>query len=364
MSEPTRTLRVVEWSTGTVGRHAIAGILARPELELVGVWVSSEAKAGKDAGELAGLERIGVAATTDKDALFALKPDVIVHTAMTDDRPFEVLDDFVEMLEHGINVVSSGPVFLQYPDGILPADMVERLNEAGRKGNASIHVNGIDPGFANDVLPLVLTSLSQRIDHVRVSEIADYSTYYQEFVNQVLYGFGQPMDSETPYLFTPGILSLAWGSAVRIVAAGLGLTLDEPLEESVEFAAADRDIDAVSGFIKQGTRSAVRFQVIGKVDGVERIVLDHVTRNAPEQRPDWPMPPSGDGCYRVDITGEPVMRLDFTHHGENGDHNVSGMIVTAMRLVNAAEAVVDAEPGLVTALDLPLITGRGLVPRG
>lgn len=362
MSEPVKTLRVVEWSTGTVGRHAIAGILARPELDLVGVWVSSDAKAGKDAGELAGLDAIGVTATTDKEALFALKPDVIVHTAMTDDRPFEVLDDFVEMLERGINVVSSGPVFLQWPQGVLPDDLLERLEAAGRKGNASIHVNGIDPGFANDVLPLVMTSLSQRIDHVRVSEIADYSTYYQEFVNRELYGFGKPMDSETPYLFSPGILSLAWGSVVRIIAAGLGLTLDEPLEESVAFAAAEHDIDAVSGFIAKGTRGAVRFQVIGKVGGVERVVLDHVTRNHPDQRPDWPTPPTGAGCYRVDITGEPVMRLDFTHHGENGDHNVSGMIVTAMRLVNAVEAVVAAPPGLVTALDLPLVTGRGLVP--
>ena len=48
------TLRVVEWSTGTVGKHAVAGILARPELELVGVWVSSEEKHGRDVGEICG----------------------------------------------------------------------------------------------------------------------------------------------------------------------------------------------------------------------------------------------------------------------------------------------------------------------
>ncbi len=77
--------------------------------------------------------------------------------------------------------------------------------------------------------------------------------------------------------------------------------------------------------------------------------------------PEWPTPTEGGGCYRVDITGEPMMELDFTHHGEHGDHNVSGMIVTAQRLVNAVPAVVAAEPGLVTALDLPLVTGRGLV---
>ena len=91
--------------------------------------------------------------------------------------------------------------------------MVAGLQSAGERGNASLHVNGIDPGFANDVLPLVLTSLSQRVDQVRCFEIADYSTYYQPFVNQVLYGFGKPVE-EHPPLFAGGILPLAWGSVV------------------------------------------------------------------------------------------------------------------------------------------------------
>jgi hypothetical protein len=77
--------------------------------------------------------------------------------------------------------------------------------------------------------------------------------------------------------------------------------------------------------------------------------------------PAWPQPSDGEGCYRVRITGEPHLVLDLVHHGESGDHNVSGMITTAMRLVNSVEAVVAAEPGLVTAADLPLVTGRGLV---
>ena len=352
--------RVVEWSTGTVGKHAIAGILARPDLELVGVWVSSEAKHGKDVGELCGTEPLGLAATMHEDELLALQPDCIVHTAMTDADPFAAVDLFEKFLAAGINVVSSGPVFLQYPHGIIPDDMVERLRKAGETGNASLYVNGIDPGFANDVLPLVMTSLSQRVDEVRCSEIADYSTYYQPFVNQELFGFGKPVD-DVPALFAGGILPLAWGSVVRIIAAGLGLTLDEPLEETVEFAEAERDYETVSGPVPQGTRCGVRFQVIGRVDGTPRVVLEHVTRTHPEQRPDWPQPPTGDGCYRVEVKGEPMMTVDFTHTGENGDHNVSGMITTAMRLVNCVEAVVEAEPGLVTALDLPLVSGRGLV---
>jgi 2,4-diaminopentanoate dehydrogenase len=352
--------RVVEWSTGTVGKHAVAGILARPDLDLVGVWVSSGAKDGKDVGELCGGEPLGLTATTDKDALIALEPDCVVHTAMTDADPFAALGLFEELLSSGINVVSSGPVFLQYPFGIIPDDMIASLQSAGERGNASLYVNGIDPGFANDVLPLVMTSLSQRVDEVRCYEIADYSTYYQPFVNSELFGFGKPMD-EVPPLFSGGILTMAWGSVVRIIAAGLGATLDEPLTEEVEFAEADRDYDTVSGPVPAGSRCGVRFQVIGSVAGVPRVALEHVTRTHPGQRPDWPQPAGGAGCYRVEITGEPMMTVDFTHHGEDGDHNVSGMITTAMRLVNSVDAVCRAAPGLVTSLDLPLITARGLV---
>jgi 4-hydroxy-tetrahydrodipicolinate reductase len=80
--------------------------------------------------------------------------------------------------------------------------------------------------------------------------------------------------------------------------------------------------------------------------------------------PEWPQPAEGGGCYRVEVTGEPMMRLDLTHRGEHGDHNVSGMVTTAMRLVNAVEAVCAAPAGLVVAKDLPLVTGRGLVASG
>jgi 4-hydroxy-tetrahydrodipicolinate reductase len=106
---------------------------------------------------------------------------------------------------------------------------------------------------------------------------------------------------------------------------------------------------------------AVRFQLIGKVDGVPRVVVEHVTRTRADEHDDWPRPSKGGGCYKVIVTGEPMMELELSHHGEHGDHNVSGMIVTAQRLVNSVRAVVEAPGGLVTALDLPLVTGKGLV---
>jgi 4-hydroxy-tetrahydrodipicolinate reductase len=329
---------------------------------LVGVWVSNPEKEGKDAGVLAGLDHeLGVKATNDRDALFALKPDAIVHTAMADDRVFECIEDLISFVEAGINVTSSGPVLLQWPEQILPPEFIARIEDACAKGNASMHINGIDPGFANDILPLVMTSLSQRIDEVRVKEICDYSTYYQPVVMGDMFGFGRPMDYEA-FLWQPGILTMAWGSVVRQIAAGLDVTLDEPLVERVERRPAKRFTESLSGDVEEGTMGSVRFELIGQVDGVDRVVLEHITRTDAESDPDWESPPPGaDGCYRVQIKGEPMMQVDFTHHGEFGDHNVSGMITTAQRIINALPAVVAAKPGLVRAIDLPLVTGRGLV---
>ncbi len=353
------TLRVVQWSTGNVGRHAIAGIAARPELELAGVWVSSAAKAGRDAGELAGLGRtLGVAATTDADALMALRPDCIVYTAMADNRLPDAVADLTRFLAAGINVVSSCPVFLQYPDGTVPREVTDPIRAAAEAGGASLFVNGVDPGFANDWLPLVLTSVSERIDEVRCFEVLDYSTYDNATVLFDVMGFGKPLD-ETPMLLMPGILSLAWGSVVRQLAAGLDVEVDE-VRETVVRLPAPETFEIASGTIAEGTQAALRFEVLGMRGGRPVCVLEHVTRLRPDLGPDWPQP-AGRGCYRVSVTGEPNYTLDLQLLGSDGDHNTAGLKATAMRLVNAVEAVVAAPPGLVTALELPLITGRGLV---
>ena len=357
------TIRVVEWSTGYLGRMAVEAIDARPELELVGVFVSDPAKVGRDAGQLAGLDRdLGVVATDDRDALLALEPDVILYTAETETRFMGGIEDFTEFLRAGINVVASGPVLLQFPHGIIPEEMITALADAGRDGGVTLHVNGIDPGFANDVLPLAMTSLSRRIDLIRVGEIADYSVYHQGETMRRLFGFGQSMDTLPP-LLRPGMLAAGWGSVVRQIAAALGVTLDEPLVERHERIAADRDLQLLAIDVPAETQAAMRFEVVGQVDGEDRIILDHVTRTAPDQAPDWPRPDRGDGCYIVEIEGSPSMRVEFTHHDDDGDHNVSGMLVTAMRLVNSIEAVVAAEPGVIYAKDLPMITGRDLMTR-
>jgi hypothetical protein len=75
-------LRVVQWTTGNVGRRALRAIATNPGLELVGCYAWSADKVGRDAGELAGIEKLGVAATNDVDALLELRPDCVSYTPM------------------------------------------------------------------------------------------------------------------------------------------------------------------------------------------------------------------------------------------------------------------------------------------
>jgi 4-hydroxy-tetrahydrodipicolinate reductase len=277
---------------------------------------------------------------------------------MADNRLPEAIEDLKRFLAAGINVVSSGPVFLQYPDGVVPPELTDPIRKAAADGGASLWVNGVDPGFANDWLPLVLSSVSERIDEVRCTELLDYSTYDSPTVMFDVMGFGKPLD-ETPMLLVPGVLSIAWGSVVRQIAAGLGIELDE-IKETVEKLPAPEDFEIASGLIPKGTMAALRFEVQGWYHGRPTVVLEHVTRLRPDLGPDWPQP-AGQGCYRVEIKGEPIYTVDMQLMGTDGDHNTAGLKATAMRLVNAVEAVVAAPPGLLTALDLPLVTGRGLV---
>jgi 2,4-diaminopentanoate dehydrogenase len=354
----SNTYRVVQWSTGNVGRHAIAGIDARPDLDLVGVWVSNPDKVGVDAGKLAGLDRdLGVAASGDAEEVLALRPDCIVHTAMADDRLFEALEDLARFLRAGIDVVSSGPVLLQFPRGTSD-ELAEPVRRAAEEGGATLWVNGVDPGFANDTLPLALTGISERIDQVRCVEILNYATYDQPMVLFDIMGFGQPLDA-TPMLLAPGVLTTAWGGTVRQIAAGLDVELDS-VEEWHERVPAPEAFDVASGRIEAGTTAAMHFEVRGMRGGRPVVVLEHVTRLRDDLAPDWPQPP-GPGGYRVVVSGEPNYTLEMQMLGTDGDHNTAGLKATAMRLVNAVPAVVEAPPGLLTALDLPLVTGRGLV---
>lgn len=348
------SIRVIQWSTGNVGRYALRAIINHPELELVGLFVSSEAKDGKDAGELCGIDPVGIRATRDVDALLALDADAVCYTADAGMRPGDAIEDMAKILASGKNVVSCSMVGLVHPT-TLNAMFTKTLSEACASGNTSFLTSGIDPGFANDILPLVISGLSEHWSQIRVQEVINYATYNQPETVFDIMGFGKPMD-HVPVLLMPGMLSFAWGGTLRLLAEGLGVHLDE-IREVHEREPAKKELQIGPYNVEVGSVAALRFEVQGIIDGHPALIVEHVTRLDDDLAPQWP---TSVGAYRVLIEGVPSMKLDYEFADEHGDHAVGGVLLTATRIVNAIPAVCAAPSGLLSALDLPLVTGKGL----
>ena len=354
--------RVVVWSTGGIGSIAINAIRERPDLQLVGVWVHSPDKVGRDAGELAQGPPIGINATNDKDALIALRPDCVVYVSNSPDREKSATDDYLRMLEAGINIVSSTSSRLHYPPA-FDQPRLGQLSKAARAGKASLYASGIEPGFSADYLPLVLSTQSKSIRSVHGCELGIYDDYPVAYTMMDALGFGRPMEFK-PGITTPGAIVHAWAPGVRMIADALGATI-ETFRETYDRRLTNRDINAACGVIKAGTCGAIRFQCIGVVDGKDAIIIEHVNRMARDVAPEWPIGRT-DFAYRVEIKGQPNITCEMDLAVEDRKNAGIGkyeagagpMMSTAMRVVNAVPYVVDAKPGLVSALDLPLITPR------
>ncbi|ORA10277.1 NAD(P)H-dependent amine dehydrogenase family protein [Mycobacterium arosiense] len=363
-------LKVGVWGPGSMGVIALRGVIDHPELQLVDLVVHSDAKAGRDAGELCGIAPVGVRATQDPAALLAGDADAVVYAAGANLRPLEAVADMVSILRAGKNVVSCSVVPLVFPDAV-DAAFTDPLREAALEGGVSFFTTGIDSGFANDVLPLVLTGVSRVIESVRVTEMFNYATYPDRSAVYEILGFGQQPDYPA-FAAQPGIFAFGWGPVLHQLAAGLGVKIDN-IEESNERVPAAESFDTPTGHIAAGTIAAMRSTLTGYVDGKPTFVLDHVTRMRDDIAPDWPQPhicippkdlgygqASGRGLYRVEIEGSPSMRCEF-EMAEDADHDLGARIAGSSRMVNAIPAVCAAPPGLLSALDLPLITGAGLV---
>jgi len=344
-----RTYRVVQWSTGSVGSIALAALATRADLNLVGVWVHDPDKAGHDAGTLAGLGTLGVTTTTDADAVLASRPDCVCYTASGESRPTEAVDDCCQLLAAGINVVTTSVPGLLYPAG-YDAGEVERLEAAAQSGGASLYASGIEPGFAGDHLVLTLATLTDRIHSVRTQELFSYAEYPVAFTMFDVFGFGKPPEHRC-LMELPGVQASAWGPPVQLVADQLGAPLDT-IRETYDKRVTDQPLQVAAGTLDAGTVGAVRFETIGVVDGRDAIVIEHINRMAPDLAPDWPTA-DRDGTYRIAFDGEPSLTCELTL-GAPHDFTRHGLIATAMRVVNAIPAVCDADPGIVSAADLPL----------
>lgn len=355
------SVRVVVWGTGNMGRAAIRAVVAHPGLELAGVVVSAAEKAGRDAGELADLGReLGIAATVDAgEALAALEgAGAVAYMASGELRPDEALGDIAAALRAGAVVVTPA-VYALYDHRNAPDEVRRPVQDACREGGAALFVSGIDPGWGNDLLPVLVSGLAGTIDQVRCQEIFDYSTYDAPDSVRMIVGMGEPMDYEPP-MVAPGVPTMVWGGQVRMIARALGVEVDE-VRETVDRRPLEADVTNALGAFTAGSQGALRFEVQGIVAGEPRIVVEHVTRIDGSCAPDWPLPPGGgDGAHRVIIEGRPRIEVGVEATDEGGNRAAGGNATAANRLVNAIPWLRTAEPGLYDGLQVPLspVAGR------
>jgi hypothetical protein len=342
--------RVVQWATGGVGVAAIKGVLEHPDLELVGCWVHSEAKNGRDVGELIGSEPIGVAATNSVDEILALEADAVVYSPLMP-NPEEV----IALLRSGKNVVT--PVGWFYPGERESGP----LREAAVAGGATLHGTGIAPGGISDKFPLMMSIMSTGVTFVRAEEFSDLRTYDAPDVVRYVMGFG-----DTPEKALSGpmqkLLDGGFIQSIKMIVDTMGFNADPKIRARQEISVATAPIPSPIGDIQPG-------QVAGRKFHWEALVGDEVVvrvtvnwfMGQENLDPPWTFGPAGER-YEMEAKGNPdfsvVIKGFQPETVEQGLELNNGIVATAAHCVNSVPAVCAAAPGIATYLDLPLISGK------
>jgi 4-hydroxy-tetrahydrodipicolinate reductase len=338
----------------------IPEVLRHPQFDLVGVGVSNPDKVGKDVGAICGIGSVGLAATADTEQLIALRPDALVHFGPTAAHAADNIRDIGSFLRSGIDVCSTAMTPWVWPSMKLnPPSWIEPIEEACEAGGASCFTTGIDPGFANDLFPMTLMGLCAEVRQVRALEILDYINYEGDYEDEM--GIGRPPEF-IPLLEHTDILVMSWGATVPMMAQAVGIELDE-ITSTWEKWVTKKPIKSAKGMVNPGEVAAIRFTINGIFKGEARICLEHINRVGAEAAPDWPRG-TQDDVYRVVIDGTPSITQETSFRftdGSGRDAAAAGCLATGLRALNAVPAVNNLPPGWVTALDLPLIPGRGTI---
>jgi 4-hydroxy-tetrahydrodipicolinate reductase len=338
-------LRVVQWATGNIGSRSLRHVIEHPALDLVGVYVTSPAKAGRDAGDLCGLPPTGVIATNDAGEILALGADCVLYMPAVCD-----LDQVCAILAGGTNIVTTRGEF-HHPGSMPPADR-ERVEAACAEGGTSIHSSGSSPGFISEAMPLVLTSIQRRVDRIAIHEYADVSDRDSPDMLFNLMGFGHPAAHFPPERFGYGAYS--FGPSMRLVAEAIGLPLDS-VTATGEVAVTPEKLTIAAGTLDAGTVAGLRMVVTGTHQGSPLMTFTASWVCSQVLEPAWELRGAGWNGWNVQVDGDAPVDIDIRFKIPEGMMGEMTPGYTANRPVNAVPYVCAAAPGIRTTVDLPQI---------
>lgn len=337
--------RVVQWATGNVGTRSLRTVIEHPNLKLVGLYVHSKDKAGRDAGELCGLAPIGVKATNSIDEIIALRPDCVLYMQQGAN-----IDDLCRVLASGANVVTTRVEFHNPPT--LDSKVRQRLEDACRQGGTSLHSTGSSPGFVTEALPIVLMSLQRRCDGLTVSEFADVSSRNSPEMIFKIMGFGQP-----PKAFNEHILAdvkVGFAHSFHALANAIKMPLDN-VEIEGECAVVRNTTRIAAGVLEKGTVGALRITVSGMRQGQAfmRMRLNWYCSRDIEEK--WDLRESG---WHILVEGDVPLDVSIRYPIAMEKYAAMSPGLTAHRAVNAVPVVCEAPPGIRTTAELPQVIAQ------
>ncbi len=347
----SKTCRVIQWATGSVGREAMRGILNHPALDLAGVYVHSAEKAGRDAGDLCGAPATGVLATNDVAAVLATEADCVVYAPRT-----AALEEVCALLRSGKNVVCTPFLFHRRPQDPLESEQIE---DACREGGCSLHGTGIHPGFAGMIQPLVLAGMSRRIDHIRIEERADWSFYDSPRITFDCMRFGHaPEEATLEANDFARFNAELFEQQIWMLSDALGAEIDDVrIEQALTLAPESRDVRA--GRLEAGTVSGQRYTWRGVRGDRVRIEIEAFWTLGGFYPASWPVPRDG---WTVSVEGDPSFQTHYMSLASLGareatldDHVQAASVATAMQAVNSIPALCAAEPGWRSSIDLGFV---------
>ncbi len=293
---------------------------------------------------------MGVAATHSIEEVIARRPDCVLYMPHVMD-----FDEVCRLLESGANIVTTCTQF-QNPAMLDPA-IRARVEEACRRGGASIHGTGSSPGFITEAMPVVLTSIQRRLDCLSIYEYAPCETRDSpEMLFQVM-GFGAKPE-RGPNQAILDHMKQSFGGTLSLVAQALGLPIDS-VEVRGGLGVARRDVHIAAGVVPKGTIAATRTTISAMRGGKPLMCMIATwfvsTDVDTDDGEDWQFRESG---WRVLVEGDCPMDVNirFPVAPENYAAMTPGL--TAHRPVNAVHYVCEAPPGIQTTVDLPQIIAQ------
>ncbi|MGC9334863.1 MAG: dihydrodipicolinate reductase [Anaerolineae bacterium] len=327
-------IRIVQYGLGPIGTAVARHVVERGGLELVGAVDIDPAKVGKDAGEVIRLgQLLGFPVTaTLSQTLERVKADVALHTTSSYFDLFQ--SQIIEILEADLDIVSTAEE-LSFPWRDHPEAAAE-IDAIARRAGKTVLGTGVNPGFLMDALPLFLTAICQRVEHIEVTRIINASTRRGPF--QAKIGAGMRLEAFEAKMAAGRMGHVGLPESMAMIFDTLGKKMVR-YESTVEPVLAEASIQTEHLQVQAGQVRGLKQVARGYREEGEFVVLTFAAALD-----------AGEDGDTIKISGKPDLKV--TLKGTNGD------LATVAMAVNAVWRVSEASPGLVTMRDLPIVIAR------